>query len=169
MNTNLKQFINELKNENKKVGNVIEKLFTGIIGPDIEEDVRIEVTSIGNGYDIRFLKEDSIMDYEVEIADKWVNNNVGNDIKVTTDVDKIKIEFLLINEDNMTHAEKSLERVKDVLNSDLTAYRIAKEVGYPSANMVHKFRDGTSDINSLKLSTAIEFERLYEKIKSEGN
>lgn len=64
----------------------------------------------------------------------------------------------------MTHAEQSLDKIKKVLDSDLTAYRIAKEVGYSSANQIHKFRSGESDIESMKISTAIEFERLFEEI-----
>lgn len=70
----------------------------------------------------------------------------------------------------LTHAEKSIKKIQAILDSDLTAYRIAKEVGYSSANQIHNFRNGKSDITSMKLSTAIEFEKLYEKLggKSSG-
>jgi hypothetical protein len=65
---------------------------------------------------------------------------------------------------HMTHAEQSIKKIKAVLDSDLTAYRIAKEVGYASANPIHDLRKGKADINSMKISTAIEFEKLYKKL-----
>jgi len=67
--------------------------------------------------------------------------------------------------DEKTHAEKSIERVRAVLKSGLTPYRIAKEVGYSSANLVHDLINDKADINSIKVSTAVKFERLYNQIK----
>lgn len=65
------------------------------------------------------------------------------------------------------HTNKVIDKIKTVLGSDLTAYRIAKEVGYSSANPVHKLMSGETDITAMKLSTAIEFEKLYNKIEEE--
>src|SRR5690625_699264 len=59
---------------------------------------------------------------------------------------------------------KIIDKIKSVLDSDLTAYRIAKEVGYASANPIHKLRSGESGIMNLQLATVIEFERLYEEM-----
>ena len=61
------------------------------------------------------------------------------------------------------NAYKLIDKIKAVLESDLTAYRIAKDVGYASANPVHKLRNGETDIADIKLSTAIEFEKIYNK------
>lgn len=59
--------------------------------------------------------------------------------------------------------EQLIKKIKAVLDSDLTAYRIAKEVGYASANPIHKLRSGESDILKMQLSTAMAFEKLYEE------
>lgn len=66
------------------------------------------------------------------------------------------------------HTTKLINIIQAVLDSDMTAYRIAKEVGYASANPVHKLIKGESEITDMKLSTAIEFEKLYEKIREEN-
>lgn len=63
--------------------------------------------------------------------------------------------------------DKLVDKIKAVLGSGLTAYRIAKEVGYASANPVHKLMEGKSDIESMKLSTAKEFEKLYNIMEEE--
>mgnify|MGYP001222638631 CR=1 FL=1 len=60
--------------------------------------------------------------------------------------------------------EQLIEKIKAVLDSDLTAYRVAKETGYKSANQIHNYRNGKSDIRDMKLSTAMRFERLYEEV-----
>lgn len=67
----------------------------------------------------------------------------------------------------MKHAEKLINKIKAVLDSDLTAYRIAKEVGYAGANPVHDLRSGKSDIMGIKLNTAIKFEELYNKTEED--
>ncbi|QNM43767.1 hypothetical protein [Shouchella clausii] len=65
----------------------------------------------------------------------------------------------------MTYSEQTIERIKAVLNSDLTPYRIAKEVGYAGANPVHDLKSGKAKIEKMSLATAHKFEKLYEKIK----
>lgn len=65
----------------------------------------------------------------------------------------------------MTHIEETIKRVKSVLNSGLTPYRIAKEVGYAGANPVHDLISGKSDINRMQLGTALKFEKLYEELE----
>lgn len=62
------------------------------------------------------------------------------------------------------YAEKSIERIKAVLNSGLTPYRIAKEVGYAGANPVHDLISGKSDINRMGIGTAMKFEKLFEEL-----
>jgi len=64
-----------------------------------------------------------------------------------------------------------IHKIEEVLNSNLSAYMVAKKVGYSSANQVHKFINGKSSLKSMSLEKAIAFEELYEsEIKSmEGN
>lgn len=69
----------------------------------------------------------------------------------------------------MTHIEETIKRVKSVLNSGLTPYRIAKEVGYAGANPVHDLISGKSDINRMQLGTALKFEKLYEELEKMNN
>lgn len=68
----------------------------------------------------------------------------------------------------MNNGEQLIEKIQTVLDSDLTAYRIAKEVGYAAANPVHDLRSGKVALKGIKLSTAIAFEKLYDKIKEEN-
>lgn len=60
--------------------------------------------------------------------------------------------------------EKIISMIQTVLDSDLTAYRIAKEVGYASANPIHKMRNGESDIMKMQLATIVQFEKIYEEM-----
>lgn len=73
----------------------------------------------------------------------------------------------MVKMDEGIYTNKVIDRIKSVLDSDLSAYEIAKQVGYSSANQVHNFRSGKSDYTAMKLSTAIEFEKLYNKIEGE--
>ncbi len=65
------------------------------------------------------------------------------------------------------HTMKLIKKIKAVLDSELTSYRIAKEVGYASANPIHKFRSGESDIEKMQIGTASAFEKLYEETFSD--
>ncbi|MEK5038751.1 hypothetical protein [Sporosarcina sp. FSL K6-3457] len=65
--------------------------------------------------------------------------------------------------------EKLIMKINAVLDSDLTSYRIAKDLGYASANPIHKLRDGESDIMKLQLATVVEFEKLYEEMMKMEN
>lgn len=60
-------------------------------------------------------------------------------------------------------SEVLINKVRAVLESDLTPYRIAKEIGLANATPVHKYIDGRSDIENMSLSVAMRFEELYEK------
>lgn len=61
-------------------------------------------------------------------------------------------------------AEILINKIKAVLESDLTPYRIAKEVGLANATPVHKYIDGRSDISNMSLAVATGFEKLYEEV-----
>jgi len=63
-------------------------------------------------------------------------------------------------------SQELINTIKAVLSSNLSAYRIAKEVGYASANPIHKLRSGESEIEKLQLGTALAFEKLYEEMIS---
>lgn len=73
----------------------------------------------------------------------------------------------MVKMNEVIYTNKVIDRIKAVLDSDLSAYEIAKQVGYSSANQVHNFRNGKSDYTAMKLSTAIEFEKIYNKIEEE--
>lgn len=60
-------------------------------------------------------------------------------------------------------SESLIKKIECVLYSDLTPYKIAKEVGYSSAHPVHKLRNKQSNIKKMTLEKALEFEKLYNK------
>lgn len=61
-------------------------------------------------------------------------------------------------------SEILINKIKAILESDLTPYRIAKEVGLSNATPVHKYIDGRSDIENMSLAVAAGFEKLYEEM-----
>lgn len=56
------------------------------------------------------------------------------------------------------------QKVVAVLNSDLTTYRIAKEIGYEAGSYIQRLRDGDSSIHDIKLERLSKFEVLYDKL-----
>lgn len=66
-------------------------------------------------------------------------------------------------------SEILIDKIKAVLKSDLTPYRIAKEVGLSNATPVHKYIDGRSDIENMSLEFAAGFEKLYEEMEKMEN
>lgn len=56
-----------------------------------------------------------------------------------------------------------IKKIKTVLKSDLSSYRIAKDIGYRTSNQIHRYRNGDSDILDMKLSTAAMFEKIYDE------
>lgn len=69
----------------------------------------------------------------------------------------------------MMKAYEVLEsKVKFVLDSDLTAYRIALDMDKASTNFIHRLRSGESKIENLTYRTLCDFEDVFDKYREEG-
>lgn len=66
-------------------------------------------------------------------------------------------------------SEILINKIKTVLESDLTPYRIAKELGFANATTIHRYKDGKAKITNMSLSVAAGFEKLYEEMMEMEN
>lgn len=67
----------------------------------------------------------------------------------------------------VVHTKKLIWKIESILKSDLSPYKIAKKVGYASANPVHKLIAGQTKIEHMTLKKAKAFEKLYEEYNEE--
>lgn len=54
------------------------------------------------------------------------------------------------------------QKVMAVLNSNMTSYRIMKEIGDKSQTHIEWLRDGTSSIEDIRFKKLMRFEKLYD-------
>lgn len=59
-----------------------------------------------------------------------------------------------------------VEKIKKVLDSEVTSYRLAKELSMSRA-AIEKYRNGQLDIMNMKLSNALKFQSYYNKRNEE--
>lgn len=56
------------------------------------------------------------------------------------------------------------EKIKAILDSDISAYRIAKETGVPQPN-ISNLRNGKREIDNLTLDIAEKLGKYYDSLK----
>ena len=62
------------------------------------------------------------------------------------------------------------EKIVNLINSDLTGYRINKDTNGAIKQQIHdNYKKGKLDINNMTLATAIEYMKYIETIKKEHN
>lgn len=65
----------------------------------------------------------------------------------------------------MNLSQQLINKIQYVLDSDMTSYRIAKDVGYANANQIYALRKNEVKINGLGFDKVIKFEEVYEELQ----